>query len=154
MKRSKIPPLPNNTFAYSHGPLLATRASLPAVARQPRGQLSRCDSSGHSWFIMSPLIGQMSSDPLPTFDILVLLSPVRKERLLISFCTTKFCSSRLKFCRSDKGYVQNRTGFVLFCSNYNNRIRFCTHTHTQIYIYIHTYTHIYTYSDTHTHTFW
>lgn len=34
-----------------------------------------------------------------TFDILVLLSEVRNARLLISFCTTKFCSSLLKFCK-------------------------------------------------------
>lgn len=33
-----------------------------------------------------------------TLDIFVLASPVRKPKLLISFCTTKFCSSRLKFC--------------------------------------------------------
>lgn len=32
-----------------------------------------------------------------TLDILVLPSPVRKPRLLISFWITKFCSSRLKF---------------------------------------------------------
>ncbi len=32
-----------------------------------------------------------------TFDIFILLSPVRNARLLISFCTTKFCSSLLKF---------------------------------------------------------
>lgn len=32
-----------------------------------------------------------------TFDIFVLLSPVRNARLLISCCTTKFCSSLLKF---------------------------------------------------------
>ena len=31
-------------------------------------------------------------------DMLVLPSPVRKPRLLISFWTTKFCSSLLKFC--------------------------------------------------------
>lgn len=37
--------------------------------------------------------------PPPTLAILLLLSAVRKDMLLISFCTTKFCSSRLKFCR-------------------------------------------------------
>lgn len=34
-----------------------------------------------------------------TFDILHLLSMIRKDMLLISFWTTKFCSSLLKFCR-------------------------------------------------------
>lgn len=34
-----------------------------------------------------------------TFDILHLVSVMRKDILLISFCTTKFCSSLLKFCR-------------------------------------------------------
>ena len=33
-----------------------------------------------------------------TLLILLLLSAVRKDMLLISFITTKFCSSRLKFC--------------------------------------------------------
>lgn len=33
----------------------------------------------------------------PTLAILLLLSAVRKDMLLISFWTTKFCSSRLKF---------------------------------------------------------
>lgn len=33
----------------------------------------------------------------PTLAILLLLSAVRNDMLLISFCTTKFCSSRLKF---------------------------------------------------------
>jgi len=34
-----------------------------------------------------------------TFDILHLVSVMRKDMLLISFWTTKFCSSLLKFCR-------------------------------------------------------
>lgn len=33
----------------------------------------------------------------PTFDILHLVSEMRKDILFISFCTTKFCSSLLKF---------------------------------------------------------
>lgn len=33
----------------------------------------------------------------PTLAILLLLSAVKKDMLLISFWTTKFCSSRLKF---------------------------------------------------------
>lgn len=41
-----------------------------------------------------------------TLDIFDLLSPVRKERLLISFCTTKFCSSLLKFWRKNNGRRQ------------------------------------------------
>lgn len=38
-----------------------------------------------------------SQKRVPTLAILLLLSAVRKDMLLISFWTTKFCSSRLKF---------------------------------------------------------
>lgn len=36
-----------------------------------------------------------------TLLILLLLSAVRNDMLLISLITTKFCSSRLKFCNSE-----------------------------------------------------
>lgn len=38
----------------------------------------------------------------PTLLILLLLSAVRNDMLLISFITTKFCSSRLKFYKTKK----------------------------------------------------
>ena len=38
-----------------------------------------------------------SQSKAPTLAILLLLSAVRNDMLLISFWTTKFCSSRLKF---------------------------------------------------------
>lgn len=41
----------------------------------------------------------LSVCPSFTFEILHLLSMIRKVMLLISFWTTKFCSSLLKFCR-------------------------------------------------------
>lgn len=37
-----------------------------------------------------------------TLDILDLVSLIRKDMLLISFCTTKFCSSLLKFWNTQK----------------------------------------------------
>lgn len=40
-----------------------------------------------------------SQSRAPTLAILLLLSAVRNDMLLISFWTTKFCSSRLKFWR-------------------------------------------------------
>lgn len=44
-----------------------------------------------------------------TLLILLLLSAVRNDMLLISFITTKFCSSRLKFCNREK---KKKTGHV------------------------------------------
>lgn len=52
-----------------------------------------------------------------TLDIFDLLSPVRKERLLISFCTTKFCSSRLKFWRKNSSRRQTSCSSVVSIQN-------------------------------------
>lgn len=45
----------------------------------------------------SLLAKSSSKSKVPTLAILLLLSAVRNDMLLISFWTTKFCSSRLKF---------------------------------------------------------
>lgn len=67
-----------------------------------------------------------------TFDILDLLSPVKKERLLISFCTTKFCSSLLKFWgeteKDKKLFLDHLILFVLIfkgCASRHDRERTC-----------------------------
>lgn len=67
-----------------------------------------CDQAGQTGWVKgsgrkaegAPTLPTKSSyRKAPTLAILLLLSAVRNDMLLISFWTTKFCSSRLKFWR-------------------------------------------------------
>lgn len=55
-----------------------------------------------------------SQSKVPTLAILLLLSAVRNDMLLISFWTTKFCSSRLKFWWGRQCWGSDRVGEGLF----------------------------------------
>lgn len=59
------------------------------------GQLQGCGGSPGG--VPSLPAKSTSQNKAPTLAILLLLSAVRNDMLLISFWTTKFCSSRLKF---------------------------------------------------------
>ena len=71
-------------------------------------------SGRKSWRVL-PLPAKSSQSKAPTLAILLLLSAVRNDMLLISFWTTKFCSSRLKFwwgrqCRDQTGWRGSQQG--------------------------------------------
>ena len=55
-----------------------------------------------------------SQSKVPTLAILLLLSAVRNDMLLISFWTTKFCSSRLKFWWGRRCWGSDRVGEGFF----------------------------------------
>lgn len=65
-------------------------------------------SERNPWGCSLPPSKSSSQKKAPTLAILLLLSAVRKDMLLISFWTTKFCSSRLKFWRG--GSVEGQRG--------------------------------------------
>ncbi len=114
------------TFYPTHQSINSWRCALafqPKIKSQK--QLCVCvyfrTSSLFSIFLHMDALGSLSCSSLfnfpsqtnlprvRTFDILHLVSVMRKDMLLISFWTTKFCSSLLKFCRWKHGNINDFT---------------------------------------------
>lgn len=72
-----------------------TKETPEKPTKQTKKQTIKGSSLESSWLFL--LQREKYKNLYTTLDILDLVSLIRKDMLLISFCTTKFCSSLLKF---------------------------------------------------------